>query len=61
MFRNKSLITIKYALICLVLLVMAILSLLIIKKNNIKVTQKEETMQLDIQGKINICLPNENQ
>jgi hypothetical protein len=61
MFRifghSKLLTAIKYLVILTALVLAIILSLLIVKKNDPKIPQKEVTIHLKLDDKLKICLP----
>jgi hypothetical protein len=57
--ESKLSIFIKHSLFWSGLIFMLVISFVIIKKDDIKIPQKNIVIKLDIKDKINICLPDE--
>jgi hypothetical protein len=57
--ESKLSIFIKYSLFWTALASMVIITLLIVRKNDIKIPQRDIILKVDIKDKINICLPDE--
>jgi hypothetical protein len=57
--ESRLSIFIKYFLFWAGLLSMALVAFLLLRKNDIKVPQRDVVVKVDIKDKINICLPDE--
>ncbi len=57
--ESRLSIFIKYSLFWTGLISMVVVAFLLVKKNDIKIPQRDVVVKVDIKNKINICLPDD--